>query len=404
MKAALVEAETQINNAKDKKTVATDMKDMFDFSIDKGASIGGAQNLTEIKGDIAQVFLKQYKNDPDDFHKTRDLLKNMADARLTIHGLNSNVIGVDVPGNANNVDFTNVKNVPAGEETKYKHAIGNLLRREGNMDTINFWDNQIISLGVRQWSTFGGDLIPLLLEFQKNPQKFAQLLPGIKIENNQVLYNGKALTPAVDKNGRQLPGQDARSLLGNLKQSEIIELSNMFNKLGKDSDFQKIELQNNVNRINKMLGSSVGSHKISDYIKGERGVGQLVSYEAFSPGMVQDAFKKSVKDLAGDLGLKSDAPSRQELLDALKLKLEGKQDPKDPKNNIEPDKAFIEKLEQKYGKGIVDKLKTDAGRAAFVEKRLIEDYRDNFVAKLPAKEQPRFRARFAATDKYYDTL
>ena len=117
-------------------------------------------------------------------------------------------------------------------------------------------------------------------------------------------------------------------------------------------------------------------------------------------------FRPTVTDLAKDLGL-SGTPSRQELLDALKVKLEGKPDPKDPKKLLEPpDKAFIEQLEKKYP-GIVDKSKTDSGREAFLDKRLIEGYRDNFLTKLDQKypgNHARFAARFASTEKYYDSL
>jgi hypothetical protein len=401
IKTALAEAGTQINAAKDKKIAATDVKDMLDFSIDRGTKVSLSKlDPAETRGEIAQRFLKQYKGDPDDFHKTRDLLKNMSDAHLTVHLLNSNQIGVDIPGNANKIDLKNVKNVPAGEETKYKHAIGNMFQREGNFDTINFWDNQMISLGARQWSTYGGDLNPLLQEFQKsNPDKFKELLPGITLEKGGVFYNGKALTPEKGKSG-----QDMTSLLGNLKQSEIVGLSNMFNKLGKDADFQKIQLQDMTTRMNKTMDASVGSHKIGDYVKGERGFGQIVSYEAYGPAWISETFGKSVKGFAGELGLKSDAPSRQELMDTLRLKLQGKQDPKNPKNNIEPDKAFIEQFEKRYGKDSAAKLKTDASLAEFVEKRLIQGFKENFLDKVGASNRDRFSKRFDSTDKYYDKL
>ena len=97
------------------------------------------------------------------------------------------------------------------------------------------------------------------------------------------------------------------------------------------------------------------------------------------------------------------APSRQELLDQLKLKLEG-----DKAKKIEPDKDFIDKLEAKFGKDFVEKLKTDSGRADFLEKRLTLAYRDRFLEanlnRFGATDTQRFRERFEATEKYYDKL
>src|SRR5206468_6547555 len=129
-------------------------------------------------------------------------------------------------------DLKNAK-IPAGEETRYKHAIGNLLEREGKYDDMNAYDDGIISIGFRQWTTHEGSIVEPLAAFQKaNPQKFAELLPGISITQNPntVTYNGKSLT--ISNN------QDVKGILDNLTQSEYMELSNMFNKLGKDPDFQ----------------------------------------------------------------------------------------------------------------------------------------------------------------------
>jgi hypothetical protein len=182
-----------------------------------------------------------------------------------------------------------------------------------------------------------------------------------------------------------------------------MELSTMFNKLGKDPDFQTAQLQVGVNRLNTVVGMPVGSHKIGDYIKSDRALGQVYSFDPGRPGFTNSSFRDGVKDVAKDFGLSDAAPSRQELMNQLKLKLEG-----DPAKKIEPDKDFTEKLEKKYGKDFVEKLKTESARSDFLEKRLTEAFRDRFLEanqkRFGATDTQRFRERFEATEKYYDKL
>lgn len=398
MTSAFTEAGKQIDAAKDKKTVATDIKDMVNFSLDRGVASKKYPDSIDGKGEIVNRFLTQYKSDPSDFGKVRDLLKNSPNALLLVHWHHPDKIGVDIRGTKPVTDADlNKATIPAGEATRYKHAIGNLHEREGKYDDMNAYDDGIISIGFRQWSTHQGSLYGPMEELKKaNPTKFAALFPGITMQSPEtILYNGKSLHIG--------PGRDVKAILTDLKQSELLELSDMFNKAGKDADFQTAQLQVGVNRINDVLGFKVGTHKIGDYVKSDRGLGQIVSFDAGRPGWIKDSFTAGVKDVAGDLGLSSAAPSRQDMLDTLKLKLEG-----DKTKKIEPDKDFVEKLQQKYGKDILDKLKTPAGREEFLEKRLTEAFRDHLIAtdkaKFGAADAQRFRERFKATETYYDKL
>lgn len=398
MTSAFTEAGKQIDAAKDKKAVATDIKDMVNFSLDRGVGSKKYPDSVDGKGEIVNRFLTQYKSDPADFGKVRDLLKNSPNAQLSVHWHHPDKIGVGIlgtkPVTQSDLDKATI---PAGERTRYKHAIGNLLEREGKYDDLNAYDDGIISIGYTQWSTHQGSLYKPMEALQKaNPQKFATLFPGITMERpDKILYNGKSLHIA--------PGRDVPGILTDLKQSELIELSDMFNKAGKDPDFQTAQLQVGVNHVNDILDYKVGTHKLGDYVKSDRALGQIVSFDAGRPGWINTSFSDGVKDVAKDLGFTTAAPSRQEMLDTLKLKLEG-----DKAKKIEPDKDFLEKLQQKYGKDILDKLKTPDGREEFLEKRLTEAFRDNLIATdkahFGAGDAQRFRERFQATEAYYDKL
>ncbi len=400
MAANFTEAADQVNNAKDKKVAGEDVRDMMNFTLDKTAGSRGGADVHAEKADIAGRFLRQYKKDPNDFHKFRDQL-NAAPAGTTLitHWHHKDMIGINISGNkpVTDSDLSKVT-IPAGEQTRYKHAIGNLLEREGKYDDMNAYDDGIISIGFRQWTTHEGSMVEPLEAFKKaNPTKFAELLPGISFTKNPntISYNGKSLTIGN--------GKDVKGILDNLSQSEYMELSTMFNKAGKDPDFQAAQLQVGVNRINTVVGMPVGSHKIGDYIKSDRALGQVYSFDPGRPGFTNKSFSEGVKDVAADFGLSAAAPSRQELLNQLKLKLEG-----DPAKKIEPDKDFIEKLEKKYGKDFVQKLKTDDARSDFLEKQLTLAFRDRFLEanlhRFGAKDTQRFRERFEATEKYYDKL
>ena len=397
----LTEAQNQINAAtdKDKQKVATDVRDMVNFTLDRTVGHKKGANIYEDKADVAGRFLRQYKKDPADFGKFRDLLNSTPDAKLVVHWHHKDMIGIGIHGTkpVTDSDLKNAK-IPKGEETRYKHAIGNLLEREGKYDDMNAYDDGIISIGFRQWTTHEGSMVEPLEAFQKaNPKKFAEMLPGISITKNPntISYNGKSLTISKE--------QGVKGILDNLTQSEYMQLSTMFNKLGKDADFQTAQLQVGVNRIDTVLAMKVGSHKIGDYIKSDRALGQVYSFDPGRPGFTNKSFSDGVKDVAADFGLSSAAPSRKELLDSLKLKVEG-----DPAKKIEPDKDFIDKLEKKYGKDFVEKLKTDGGRANFLEKRLTEAFRDRFLEanlkRFGNIDTQRFRDRFEATEKYYDKL
>lgn len=400
MAANLTEATNQINAAKDKKVAGEDVRDMVNFTLDRTVAHKKGADIFDDKADVAGRFLRQYKKDPDDFHKFRDQLNSTPNAKLVVHWHHKDIIGIGINGTnpVTDSDLAKAK-IPAGEEKRYKHAIGNLLEREGKYDDMNAYDDGIISIGFRQWTTHEGSMVEPLEAFKKaNPTKFAEMLPGISFTKNPnaISYNGKSLTIEDGK-------LDVKGILDNLKQSEYMELSNMFNKLGKDPDFQAAQLQVGVNRLNTVLAMPVGSHKIGDYIKSDRALGQVYSFDPGRPGFTNSSFRDGVKDVAKDFGLTAAAPSRQELMDALKLKLEG-----DKAKKIEPDKDFIEKLEKKYGKDVVEKLKTDSGRNDFLEKRLTEAYRDRFLEanlhRFGAKDTNRFRERFEATEKYYDKL
>jgi hypothetical protein len=399
MAANFTEAADQINNAKDKKVAAEDVRDMMNFTLDKTVGSKGGADVHAEKADVAGRFLRQYKKDPNDFHKFRDQLNATPGTTLLTHWHHKDMIGMNIYGNkpVTDSDLSRVT-IPAGEQTRYKHAIGNLLEREGKYDDMNAYDDGIISIGFRQWTTHEGSMVEPLEAFKKaNPTKFAELLPGISFTKNPntISYNGKPLTIGN--------GNNVKGILDNLSQSEYMELSKMFNKAGKDPDFQAAQLQVGVNRANAVLAMPVGSHKIGDYIKSDRAFGHVYSFDPGRPGFTNKSFADGVKDVAKDFGLTDAAPSRQQLLDQLKLKLEG-----DPAKKIEPDKDFTAKLETNYGKDFVDKLKTDAGRADYLEKQLTKAFKENFlkanVNRFGVKDTKRFEDRFKATEKYYDKL
>jgi hypothetical protein len=399
MAANFTEATNQMDAATDKKKAGEDIRDMMNFSLDRTVGSKKGADLYAEKADIAGRFLRQYKKDPADYRKFRDQLNATPNAKLVAHWHHKDMIGIGIHGTKPVTDSDLAKaKIPAGEETRYKHAIGNLLEREGKYDDMNAYDDGIISIGFRQWTTHQGSMVEPLEAFQKaNPTKFKEMLPGITITKNPntVSYNGKSLTLP--------PGsKDVKPLLNNLTQSEYMELSTMFNKLGKDPDFQTAQLQVGVNRLNTVVAMPVGKHKIGDYIKSDRALGQVYSFDPGRPGFTNKSFSNGVKDVASEFGLTADAPSRQELLDQLKLKIEG-----DKAKKIEPDKDFIEKLEKKYPE-FAGKLKTDSGRAEFLEKRLTLAFRDRFLEanlkQFGAKDTQRFRDRFEATEKYYNKL
>ncbi|HSE39767.1 MAG TPA: hypothetical protein VLH08_03300, partial [Acidobacteriota bacterium] len=91
-----------------------------------------------------------------------------------------------------------------------------------------------------------------------------------------------------------------------------------------------------------------------------------------------------------EFGLTETAPSRQELLNALKDKVE-----KDP--------DFQKKIKDQGGDALLNKLKTDAGRATFLENRLMEGFREQFIGReRDSDHQAGLRGRWRKTDEYYN--
>ena len=387
MATVLGDAQKQIDGSKTKQTTATDVRDMINLSVDRGVADRAHKDVVEAKTEIAKRFVKQYSADPTDFAATRDALKNTT-AHLVVHWANSDKVGMDVqqggaiPDAALRSLYT-AKSIPAGQQTKYAQALQVLVKREGALDAINTYDTGIVSVGVRQWTTHQGSLAAPLREFQRaHPDKFTRLLPGVEVRGDEILYNGKSLMEGH--------GKHSGDLVGGLKQSEIAELTTKFHNLSLDPDFQAVQLSSATDRIDTIRNMRIGPHKIDDYIPSNRSLGHLVDFDANRPGWVNNSFSEAVQHQAADLGLKSATPSRSELLAGLKEK-------------VEKDKDYQEKLKQRYGANILDQLKTDGGRSDFLEKRLVESFRDQFVGReANAAHAAALRNRYNETEAYYD--
>jgi hypothetical protein len=241
-----------------------------------------------------------------------------------------------------------------------------------------------MSLGIKQWTTHQGSLAGPLKEFETaNPAKFRELLPGVTITGDEVKYNGKSL--------KEGPGRSSKDIVGNLTQTEIMNLSKMLHAVGKDPDFQAIQLSKSVDGIKNIENMRIGTNTISSYITRDSSLGHLVDYDPNRPAWVQPSFRESVENTAKEFGLTAAAPSRQELLDALKDK-------------VEKDADFQKKIKDEGGDALLNKLKTDAGRATFLEDRLMNGFREQFIGReRDSDHQAGLRARWRKTDEYYRT-
>lgn len=388
MTGAFTEAQTQINSSTDKLKTSTNIRDMINLSLDRGT---GDRNHKEIdaKPEIFSRFVKQHAKDPADFEEVRNALKDTP-AKLLVHWANTEKVGVEFGGGAAIADAALTKlyrdkNIPAGEQSKYKHGLNILTRVEGRLDNVNAWDTGVFSLGIRQWTTHQGSLAGPLKKFQtENPAKFQQMLPGVTINGDEVSFNGKSLKEAGTRK--------SKDIVGNLTQSEIVKLSKMLNAVGKDPDFQAIQLGESVDRIKQIENMRVGTNNIGSYITSDRNLGHIVDFDPNRPAWVQPSFSEAVENTAKEFGMTATAPSRQELLNALKDKVE-----KDP--------DFQKKIKEKYGDAVLNNLKSDSGRASFVEQRLMEGFKEQFIGREgDSSHQQGLRNRWRNTDAYYDSV
>jgi LysM domain len=383
MSAPFTEAQTQINASANKQKASTDIRDMLNLTLDRGAGDRNRKEF-EAKPEIFSRFVKQYAKDPADFDQVRTELKDTP-AKLLVHWANPDKVGVEFGGGAAIADaaLTKVyrdKNIAAGDHPKFKHALNVLVMNEGRLDNVNAWDSGVFSLGLSQWTTHAGSLAGPLAEFQRtNPQKFQQMLPGVTINGDEVSYNGKSLKATNTRS--------SSSIVGNLNQSEIVKMSKMLTALGKDPDFQAIELKTAVDEVRQTENYGVGTHSVSDYITSNRNLGHLVDFHANRPAWIPLSFRASVENTAKEFGMTATAPSRQELLAALKDKVE-----KDPE------------FKKKFSEAEFNNLKTDAGRATFLEQHLMEGFKEDFIAREgDASHRQGLRDRWTKTDGYYNT-
>jgi hypothetical protein len=395
MTSHLTEASKHIDASSDKQKTAKDIRDMLNISIPRSVGDAHNRNAAEVKTEVFNRFFNQYKKDPADFGKVVDALKNTP-GTLQLNWSKKDMVGMNIRGGSpvSDAAFNQLfkdKNIPADQQGAYKHALNVLMQNEGKPDAINTYDSGIVSVGLKQWTTHAGSLATPLKEFQsKHPEKFKQLLPGVDITRlngkDAITYNGKSLT-ITNK-------ESSSELIGKLKQSELIEITQKFGNLAKDPDFQAIQLSGAADKITSIRNTAVGTNKVSDYLKTDRGLGHLVDFEANRPAYVKPSFHEAVKNTGKNLGLTSETPTRQELLDGLKGKLN--------------DAEYAKEVDKKYGKGTADKLKTsDSTREEFLERRLGEEFRDQFLVrvrkeKFGVKHAGKLVNRFAKTDAYYD--
>jgi hypothetical protein len=268
-----------------------------------------------------------------------------------------------------------------------------LLQNEGKPDAVNTYDSGIVSAGLRQWTTHRGSLTPLLKDFEKaHPEKFKELMPGVKIEKlngkDAVCFNGKSLTITDKKAG-------SGALVGKFSQSEIVDFTKQFAAVAKDPDFQALQLSGAADRISTVGKMKIGSEKIDDYMKSARGFGHVVDFDANRPAYVQPSFKEAVQSTGKELGLTEETPTRQQLLDGIKQKVDG-------------DAEYKKQIDKKYGDGTADKLsKGEQAREEFLEQRLSESFRDHFLTRVRTEKAGAKRAgdlvdRFKKTERYYD--
>jgi hypothetical protein len=397
MTSHLSEANKHIDSSANKEQAAKDIRDMLNVSISRAVGDAHNRKSEEVKTEVFNRFFRQYQKDPSDFPKVIEALKNTP-GTLQLNWSKKDMVGMNIRGGSPVSDATfdqvfNEKNIPADQRSTYKNSLKVLMQNEGKPDAINTYDSGIVSVGLKQWTSHAGSVMKPLKEFQqKYPEKFQQLLPGFNITQlngkEALTYNGKSLTITDKKN------ENSSKLIDNLKQSELIEITQKLGNLGKDPDFQAIQLKGAVDTITAIKNTSVGSSKISEYLKSERGLGHVVDFEANRPAYVKPSFNEAVQNTGKKLGLSSATPSRQELLDGLKAKLN--------------DAEYAKEIDKKYGKGTSEKLKMNAGaREEFLERRLSEEFRDSFLVRVRkekggVKHAVKLTRRFSKTDGYYD--
>ena len=395
MSSHLDEANKHIDTSADKQKASKDIRDMLNISISRGVGDVHNRNSAEVKTEVFSRFFKQYQKDPSDFPKVVDALKNTP-GTLQLNWSKKDMVGMNIRGGSpvSDAAFDQLfkdKNIPADQQSTYKNGLKVLMQNEGKPDAINTYDSGIVSVGLKQWTTHAGSLIKPLKEFQqKHPEKFQQLLPGVDITRlngkEAITYNGKSLT-ITNK-------ESSSELIGKLKQSELIEITQKFGNLAKDPDFQAIQLSGAVDKISTIRNMEVGANKIRDYLKSDRAAGHLIDFEANRPAYVKPSFNEAVKNTGKSFGLTSETPTRQELLDGLKGKLD--------------DAEYAKQLDQKYGKGTSEKLKTsDSASEDFLERRLSESFRDQFLVRVRkerngTKHAGKLTKRFTKTDAFYD--
>lgn len=164
---------------------------------------------------------------------------------------------------------------------------------EGNLDSINTWDNAFLSFGIFQWTLGTGS----------GPGELAALLKKVKHRAPElfVAYYGRhgldivetgSVSGYLSVNGRKLSSSSLKETLRNHEWAFYFWLS------GQDPGIQAVEIEHALARIDRFYRNDdykVKGYFISDLISSEYGVGLLLDNHVNRPGYLTGCLEAALE-------------------------------------------------------------------------------------------------------------
>jgi len=175
---------------------------------------------------------------------------------------------------------------------------------EGNLDSVQAYDNQIFTAGAMQKTVNirGGGEFPIQVqEFKKDfPKKYKTLFEdcGWIVENNKMYYKNP-----IDEKAKKITGKDLKSKIreGCSKDTNKKKIRNAILepiiRAILDKDFQDKQVIDFIVRLHKALNKKPDGHtayKIEDFIKSKLGKATVLDHDVNRPNHVSKYFGKAL--------------------------------------------------------------------------------------------------------------
>ncbi|MFT7560297.1 MAG: hypothetical protein ACI93R_002215 [Flavobacteriales bacterium] len=177
---------------------------------------------------------------------------------------------------------------------------------EGKFESFNTWDNAFLSIGLFQWTAGtgadSGELAALLFEFKNRyPDEFEEFFGRFGLQPHNVKQRtGHAGCGYLNLHGITLVNAKQKAVLRQPQWSYQCWLA------GHNRHFQLCQLAHAISRIDVFYQSEnrrMNGRLVSDYIRSEYGVAQLLDQHVNRPAHVPRTLLQALEELAGELDI-----------------------------------------------------------------------------------------------------